>query len=186
MVATMVAAAAVGIPGSALAIGSAPHGSKSTAATAATAATAPASKGPGVSDLPALASSAGITETQLESGLVAAKQAGGDNPSAVTSFARAAGVSRATAQRVVSSVFGAYVGRSLTGPSAPATLAGRLGVSTAAAQVALDQLGALSRSEGVDPASAAFVEIAHHLGVSPARLAANLDVLKQAQRASGE
>jgi hypothetical protein len=180
--ATVVAAAAIGVPGSALAIDSAWQGSKSTTAPAAT---APASKAPGLSDLSALASSAGITESQLEAGLVAAKQAGGNNTSAVAGFARATGVSAATAQRIVYSVFGAQVDRSLTSLSAAAALATRLGVSTATARSALQQIGALSRAYGVDPASAAFAAIAHHLGVTPTRLAAALPLIKQAERAVG-
>jgi hypothetical protein len=148
-------------------------------------ATAPASEGPRLSDLSALASSAGITESQLEAGLVAAKQAGGNNAAAVAAFARATGVSPATAQRIVSSVFGASIDPNLTQPSAVAALATQLGVSTAAANSALEQIGALSRTQGVDPASAAFAAIAHHLGVSPTRLAAALSLVKQAERAPG-
>jgi hypothetical protein len=181
LAATVVAAAALGVPGSALAIGSAGQGSKSTTAPAATAHTA---KAPGLSDLSALAASAGITESQLEAGLGAAKQAGGNNTSAVAGFARTTGVSPATAQRIVSSVFGAHVDRNLTGPSAVAVLATQLGVSNAAAQSALEQIGALSGTQGVDPASAAFAAIAHHLGVSPTRLAAALPLVKQAERAT--
>src|ERR1700722_9569181 len=124
--ATVVAAAVIGVPGSALAISSAGDGAKSATAPATTAptsapgaksATAPATTAPtsapgaksriaragtagapkasASSDLSALAASAGITESQLESGLGAAKQAGGNNPSAVAGFARATGVSPA-------------------------------------------------------------------------------------------
>jgi hypothetical protein len=147
-------------------------------------AAAPASEAPGMSDLSALASSANITESQLEAGLVAAKQAGGNNASAVAGFARATGVSPATAQRIVSSVFGAHIDGSMTSPSAVAALATQLGVSSAAATSALEQIGALSRTQGVDPASAAFAAIAHHLGVSPTRLAAALSLVKQADGAA--
>jgi hypothetical protein len=183
--ATVVAAAVLGVPGSALAIGSAGQGSKSSTPPAATppAATAPASKTPVSSDLSALASSAGITESQLEAGLSAAKQAGGNSASAAAGFARATGVSPATALRIVSSVFGPHIDRNLTGPTAVAALATQLGVSTAAAQSALVQIGALGRTQGVDPASAAFAAIAHHLGVSPTRLAAALPLVKEALRA---
>jgi hypothetical protein len=182
-VAATVVAAAIGVPSSALAIGSAGHGPKSTTAPAAT---APASKAPGLPGLSALASSAGLTESQLEAGLAAAKQAGGNGTSAVAGFARATGVSSATARRVVSSIFGSHIDRSTTGPSAAAALARALGVSTAAAHSALEQLGTLSRAHGVDPASPAFAAIAHHLGVSPTRLAAALPLVKQALRAAGE
>ncbi len=176
--ATVVAAAAVGVPGSALALSSAGSGSKSSTAPAAT---APASKAPSWSDL---ASSAGLTESQLQAGLIAAKQAGGNSTSAVAGFARATGVSPATAQRIISSVFGPHVDRSLAAPSAAAALATALGVSTAAAQSALQQISALDDGHGVDPASAAFAAIAHHLGVSPTRLAAALPLVKQAERAA--
>jgi hypothetical protein len=138
-----------------------------------------------LSDPSALASSAGVTQSQLEAGLVAAKQAGGNGPSAVAGFARATGVSPATAQRVVDSLFGPRIDRSLTGASAVNVLATRLGVSTAAARGALEQIGALSRAQGVDPASAGFAAIAHRLGVSPTRLAAALPLVKQAERAAG-
>jgi hypothetical protein len=138
-----------------------------------------------MSDLSALASSAGITESQLESGLVAAKRAGGNNTSAVAGFAQATGVSPATARRIISSVFGAPIDRNRTGPSTVAALASQLGLSTAAAQSALEQIGALSRTQGVDPASAAFAAIAHRLGVSPTRLAAALPLVKEAERAAG-
>jgi hypothetical protein len=179
--ATVVAAAALSIPGSALAVGSAGQRSKSTTAPAAA---SPASKAPGSFDLSALASSAGITESQLAAGLGVAKQAGGNDPSAIAGFARATGVPPATAQRIVSSVFGAHIDRNLTGPSAVAALATQLGVSTSAANSALVQIGALSRTQGVDPASAAFAAIAHHLGVSPTRLATALPLVKQAERAA--
>jgi hypothetical protein len=114
--------------------------------------------------------------------LAAAKLAGGNNASAIAGFARATGVSPATAQRIVSSMFGAHIDRSLTGPSAVAVLANQLGVSTAAAHSALEQIGTLSRTQGVDPASAAFATIAQRLGVSPTRLAAALPLVKQAER----
>jgi hypothetical protein len=182
LAATVVAAAALGVPGSALAIGSAGgQGSKSTTAPAAT---APASKAPDLSDLSPLASSAGLTPSQLAAGLVAAKQAGGNNPSGVAAFARATGVSPATARRIVTSIFGPHIDLSLTAPAAVAALATQLGISTAAAHSALVQIGELSRTQGVDPASAAFAAIAHHLGVSPTRLAAALPLVKQALRAA--
>jgi hypothetical protein len=179
--AVVVAAAALGVPGSALAIGSAGQGSKSTTAPAAA---APAPKAPGLSNLSALASSAGLTVGQLDAGLIAAKQAGGNDPSAVAGFARATGVSPATAQRIVSSVFGDHVDRSLTGPSAVAALATQLGISTTAAHSALEQIGALGRTQGLDPSSTAFAAVAHHLGLSPTRLAAALPLVKQALRAT--
>jgi hypothetical protein len=136
--------------------------------------------------LSSLASSAGITVSQLEAGLAAAKQAGGDTTSAVVGFARATGVSSATAQRVIRSVFGAHVDRSPTAASATAALAAALGVSTTAAHSALEQLATVGRTQGIDPASAAFAAIAHRLGVSSQRLAAALPQVKQALRTAGD
>jgi membrane-bound lytic murein transglycosylase B len=63
--------------------------------------------------------------------------------------------------------------------AAVAALASRLGVSTGAAQHALQQIGALSRQGGVDPTGPAFATIARGLGVSPAQLAAALGGVKQ-------
>lgn len=58
------------------------------------------------SQLPAaLASSAGISQTRLDAGLDAAKRASGSN-AGIAAFAQAAGVSHATAHRIVSAVFG--------------------------------------------------------------------------------
>ena len=67
-------------------------------------------------------------------------------------------------------------------PPAPVgAFATRLGVSTSAAQRAVNQLDGLSRNGGVDPASPAFAAIARDLGVSPARLAAALKAAKQSE-----
>jgi hypothetical protein len=189
---TLVAAAAVGIPGSALAIGSAAPGSKSAPGLAAPGskssrppmATDPAAKPAGLSELSALAASAGITESRLQSGLIAAKQAGGGNAAGVAAFARSTGVPVATAQRIVHSVFGPNMVPNLSSPSVAAALATRLGVSTAAAQQALNQIRASIGPHGLDPSSAAFTAIAHHLGVSPSQFAI---ALKESLRsAAGE
>jgi hypothetical protein len=188
--AAVVAAAALGVPGSALAVGSAGQGSKSTTAPPTSAAV---SKAQAISHLPALAASAGLTESQFETGLAAAKRAGGNSSAGVAAFARATGVSPATARRLVSSVFGpaglnqsGSPSASLAGPAAVAALATHLGISTAAAHSALEQIAALGRTQGIDPASAAFAAIAHHVGVSPAQLAAALPFVKEALRgASG-
>jgi hypothetical protein len=126
-----------------------------------------------------VASSAGISVSRLQAGLVAAKQAGGNNPAGIAAFAAAAGVSNATAHRIVTTVFGSAGMQPLTGPASAAVLASHLGVSRAAAQRALQQVVALDGKDGVDPASAAFARIAHGLGVSPARLAAGLDAVKR-------
>jgi hypothetical protein len=177
----VVTAAAIGVPGSALAIGSAVKGPKPTTPPAAA---SPASKAQGLSDLSGFASSAGITVSQLQSGLIAAKQAGGNSASAVAGFARATGVTPATAHRIVYSVFGANIDRSPTSPEAVAVLATRLGVSEAEARSALLQISELGRAHGIDPASPAFAAIARHLGVSPTSLASALPLVKQAERAA--
>jgi hypothetical protein len=67
---------------------------------------AKAGKSAATSQMRALASSAGISESRLDAGLAAAKRARGNNPAGMAAFARAAGVSPATAQRIVSAVFG--------------------------------------------------------------------------------
>jgi hypothetical protein len=54
----------------------------------------------------ALASSAGISQSRLDAGLAAAKRAGGNTPAGIAGFAQAAGVSPATAQRIVYAAFG--------------------------------------------------------------------------------
>jgi transcriptional regulator with XRE-family HTH domain len=69
----------------------------------------------------------------------------------------------------------------MTGSAAVAALAGRLGVSRSAAERALQQIAGLGGQEGVDPTDAALAVIAHDLGVSPARLAAALGGVKQAE-----
>ena len=74
----------------------------------------------------------------------------------------------------------AAVGSQLTVPAPVRAFATRLGVGTSGAGRALKQIAALnSRQHGVDPAGAAFAAIAHDLGVSPARLAAAWDGVKQ-------
>ena len=58
------------------------------------------------SDLTALAASAGISLSQLETGLRAMKQAGGSTAAGIAAFETTTGVSHATAQRVVNAVTG--------------------------------------------------------------------------------
>ncbi|HEY6790151.1 MAG TPA: hypothetical protein VI365_22860 [Trebonia sp.] len=131
------------------------------------------------SQLAALAASAGISPDKLQAGLGAAKRAGGNTPAGIAAFAASAGVPQATAQRIVQAVFGTAAGKDTTGQAAfAAALASRLGVSTSAAQRALNQLQALGQG-GVDPASPAFAAIARDLGASPAQLAAALAAAKQ-------
>ena len=169
----VVVAGAVGIPVGVLASGSAPSAAQS----ATTSTTVPAPKSVAPADLSALASSAGITMSRLNAGLVAAKEAGGSSPAGVAAFGASAGVPAPTAQRIVSTIFGSRVDRGLTGPSMSAALGKRLGVSTTAAQTALLQIRALGRG-GLDPTSPAFASIAHGLGVSPTQLATALAEIK--------
>lgn len=125
--------------------------------------------------LAALAASAGISTDRLEAGLEAAKRGGGNASTIIAAFAASAGVSHATAQRVISDLFGGRViPRGVTGPpTAARTLATRLGVSLSAAGRTFKEITALSsQNGGVNPASSAFAAIARDLGVSPARLAA--------------
>lgn len=171
-IAGVVAATAIAVPAAALASGSGSPPAKP--------APSPGmSKSAALSGLPALAASAGIDMSRLQAGLAAAKRAGGSSPAGVAAFAASAGVSDPVARRIVHAVFGTPVDRSLTGPVAVTALSTRLGVSPGAARHALRQVGALSGQSGVDPASRAFAAIAHHLGVSPARLAAALDNVKR-------
>jgi hypothetical protein len=171
-VAGVIAVTAIAVPAAALASGAGSPSGKPAPSSA-------ASKSAGPSELPAVAASAGISVSRLQAGLVAVKQAGGNSAAGVAAFAASTGVSTATAQRIVDAVFGTPVDRSLTGPAAVSMLATRLGVSTGAAERALQQIGALSRQGGVDSTGPAFAAIAHDLGVSPARLAAAMDGLKQ-------
>ncbi|HEY3561351.1 MAG TPA: hypothetical protein VGL05_27995 [Kribbella sp.] len=179
----VVTAAAIAIPATALTSGgspSTPSTSKSTSATEPSASKSPsADKSKTMSsDLTSVAAFAGLSESRLQVGLVAAKRAGGNNAVGIAAFAAATGVSTTTAKQVVYAVFGAD--RSLSGPAGVNVLATRLGVPADEARKALDQIVALSRETagGIDPRSAAFARIAHELGVSPSRLAGALDAVK--------
>jgi hypothetical protein len=66
----------------------------------------------------------------------------------------------------------------MTGPTAVAALASRLGVSSGAARQALQRIAALS-GDGVDPTSPAFARIARDLRVRPDQLATALGGVKQ-------
>ena len=176
-IAGVIIAAAIAVPGAALASGSgSPSGKPAPPRASAASAKRPEAQSP----LHALAASAGISVSQLEAGLVAAKQAGGNTAAHIAAFAASTGVSHATAQRVVHAVFGTEVIKhGLTAPPAPVrALATRLGVSTGAAGRAFKQVAALSSKNGVDAASPAFAAIARNLGVSPAQLAAAWDAVK--------
>ena len=188
VVTAIVAAAAIAVPAAALASGSrspakpVPSSAKpvpSSAAAKKSAAVAAEGTSRAPSEFPALAASAGISVGRLQTGLLAAKRAGGGTPRGVAAFAAAAGVSNATAQRVIAAVFGNSIDRSMTGPTATTALARQLGVSTSAARRALHQIEALNGNHGVNPDSAAFAAVAHGLGVSPARLLAALDGVKR-------
>ena len=107
------AVAAIAVPIAAVGSSGGPSPAKSTASAATS--TAPAAKSPapaasakaGAVRFEVLARSAGISVAQLQNGLVAAKRAGGNTSAGIAALARAAGVSGATAQRVVRTVFGA-------------------------------------------------------------------------------
>jgi hypothetical protein len=177
-VAGVITAVAIAVPAAALASGS---GSPSGKPAPPQASAASASKSAAArSQLTALAVSAGISVSRLQAGLVAAKRGGGNTAAGIAAFAASTRVSHATATRIVHAVFGSRVIESVTVPAAVRALATRLGVSTSAAGRALKQIAALSnKNGGVDPASSAFAAIAHDLGVSPARLAAAWDAVKQ-------
>ncbi|HKB31224.1 MAG TPA: hypothetical protein VKD26_10350 [Streptosporangiaceae bacterium] len=175
-VAGVIAAAAIAVPTAALAYGSQTP-SVNPPKPPASAAAAKTSQGP--TDLSGLASSAGISTSQLNAGLVAAKRAGGNSSAGIAAFAVSTGVTSATAQRIVYAVFGTHVENGPTGKSMAAALATQLGISPSAAQHAMKQIITLSGNHGVDPASTAFAAVAHELGVSPARLAQALVAAKR-------
>ena len=180
-IAEVITATAMAVPAAALASGS---GSPSGKPASPQASAASASKSPAAqSQLTALAASAGISVSRLQAGLEAAKRAGGNTAAGIAAFAASAGVSHATAERIVHAVFGTQIegktGGSAAGePSVAPALARQLGVSTSAAQQAINQLVELGRG-GIDQSGPAFAAIAHDLGVSPARLAAALSAAKQ-------
>ena len=185
-IAGVITATAIAVPAAALASGSgspsgkpAPPQACADGACKSKASHAAAIKSAARSQLAALAASAGISVSRLEAGLAAAKRAGGNTAASIAAFAASTGVSHATAQRVVYAGFGTNVIKNVTVPAAVRALATRLGVSTSAAGRAFKQIGALSSKNGVDPASSAVAAIAHDLGVSPARLAAAWDAVKQ-------
>jgi hypothetical protein len=174
-VAAVIAATAIAVPAAAMASSTGSPPGKPAPSSA-------ARKSVNPSELPALAASARMSVSRLQAGLVAVKQAGGNSATGVAAFAASTGVSTATAQRIVDAVFdtrATRVDRSVTGPAPVSMLATRLGVSTDAAKRALQRIGALGRQGAVDPTGPAFAAIAHELRVSPARLAAALDGLKQ-------
>src|SRR5215469_10071976 len=190
-IAGVVTAAVIAVPTAALASGSgsppgkpAPPQACATSACKAKVGHPVGSKSAVPSQLAALAASAGISTDRLQAGLVAAKRAGGNTAAGIAAFAASAGVSQATAQRIVDAVFGTQADQGKTGgpasapPAIAPALARQLGVSASAAQRAVNQLQALGRG-GIDPASRAFAAIARDLGVSTARLAAALGAVKQ-------
>ena len=129
---------------------------------------------------PALVSVGGLSDSRLQAGLAAAKHAGGTGPAAVAAFCASTGLSHAAASEDHRHRLRVQHDRSLMGPVAANLLASRLNIDTAAAQRVFQQLGALSGKTGVDPANAAFAEIARSIGVAPAQLAAALDAVKRA------
>jgi hypothetical protein len=184
-IAGVITAAAVAVPVAALASGSGSPAGKPTPpqACAASACKSKAGHAAAITSTASsqLAASAGISTDRLQAGLAAAKRADGNTAAGIAAFAASAGVSHATAQRIVGAVFEPQVDRGQAGgPVIAAALASKLGVSTSAAQRAVNQLDALGEG-GVDPANPAFVAIARDLGVSPAWLAAALEAVKQSE-----
>jgi hypothetical protein len=193
-IAGVAAAAAVAVPAAAVASG---IGSPSGKPAPPQASAPGAGKTPAApSQFTALAASAGISVSQLETGLAAAKQDGGDTAASVAAFAASTGVSHATAQRVLNAVFKPSPSGKSAPPQSPAAassqvkhaqpdlapapvraFAARLGVSTSAAGRAFKQITGLSGNGSVDPGSPAFAAIARDLGVSPAQLAAAWDAV---------
>jgi hypothetical protein len=201
-IAGVVTAAAVAVPAAALAsgLGSPPGKPAPPQASAPGAGKSPAAP----SQLTALAASAGISVSQLQAGLGAAKRDGGDTAASVAAFAASTGVSNATAQRVLNAVFKTPPSGKPAPPKAPAVGAGksaaapskvkqaqpdlppapvrafaaRLGVSTTAAGRAFKEITGLIGNGNVDPGSPAFAAIARDLGVGPAQLAAAWNAMR--------
>jgi hypothetical protein len=106
-VAGVITAATIAVPVAALASGpGSPSGKptppQSSAAIASKSAVARSEQ----SQLTALAASAGISVSRLQTGLAAMKHAGGDTAAGIAAFAASAGVSHATAQRAADAVAG--------------------------------------------------------------------------------
>jgi hypothetical protein len=180
-VAGVAAAAAIAVPLAAVGTSGGTATPKTPTGSAARTAPKPPAKSVGsdAGDFATIAHRAGISVAQLQRGLVAAKRAGGNTSAAVAAFARATGVPRATAEQVVTAVFGSQGTSQGVSPGAmSAALAHQLGVNDAAAARAMREIDALSTGNGVDPHSAGFAAVARQLGVSPARLMAALDHAK--------
>jgi hypothetical protein len=150
-VAGVMTATAIALPAAALASGPGSPSGKPTppAASAPSASKSPqapvpspsASKSASADSPSTLAASAGISVNQLQAGLRAAKQAGGNTAAAVAAFAAATGVSQATAQRVVVAVFGT----STTGKPRPMKSSEESARESAAAPAQLNGLAASAR-----------------------------------------
>jgi hypothetical protein len=146
-----------------------------------------------------LAAAAVLTATAIAlpvAGLAAISPSGKPAPPASTNSAAAAAKSAAAGSEPSADVPAAEASKfaaaasnsaaagsgkrvSPTVPAAVRAFATRLGVNTGAAGPALKQVVALTTNNAADPASSAFAEVAHQLGVSPARLAAAWDAVKQ-------
>lgn len=187
-VASLVAAAVVALPATALA-GHHPSGKPSASA-------APSSKPIGPSNGPELSDVASRLASQLGVSTSAAENVLQQLDRQVTSAQLAAiahelGVSPAqltTALREVKMSF-APSGSSASKPGGPgltslpgaaAALASHLGVSLSAAQHAMHRIGVLdAREDGIDSSDPHFIAIAHQLGVSTAQLDHALRAVKE-------
>ena len=124
-----------------------------------------------------LAASAGISVARLQSGLMAAKEHGGNGAAGIAAFRAATGVSVTDVKRIMLAVFGTE--HAVTTDTFANLLATRLGVTRDAARRVLAELDAATGPQGVDPNSRAFAAIAARLGISPAHLAHALDATKR-------
>jgi hypothetical protein len=189
-VAGVMTATAIAVPAVALASGpgapsgkptppaaSAPSASKSPQAPAPSPSPSASKSASAQSQLNALAASAGISVSQLETGLRAAKQAGANTAAAVAAFAAATGVSHATAQRVITAVFGTSTSGKPTPmksseesarESAPAPL--NLTGLAASAKISVNQLqaGLVAMKEAGGDTTAGIAAFARASGVSHA------------------
>ncbi len=183
-IAGVMTATAIALPAAALASGPGSPSGKPTppAASAPSASKSPLAPVPSPSgsksasaDAPSrLAASAGISVSQLQAGLRAAKQAGGDTAAGIAAFAAATGVSQATAQRVITAVFGtsssgksAPVQRPAGGRSLPPSLLSGLAAS-AGISVSQLQAGLVAMKQAGGNTAAGIAAFAAATGVSHA------------------
>ncbi len=168
-------ATAVALPTAALASGwnSGSGTPKPAHATALSASNSPAPESP---DVNALAAEAGISAGRLRAGLRALKQAGGNTAAGIAAFAAAAGVSHATAQRIVSAVTGPAASG---GPGQTKTPGAGGGESPASGGPGQTKTPGAGISKSAAPGSPDVNALAAEAGISVSKLRAGLVAVKR-------